>query len=158
MIVDIAKDTMAKEYPGTPEEKKFANIPTREFWNTSVKICERSNTPTSVINQGDAWAPNFLMRTVDKSSGQNEALLLDFQLARCAGPVSDLAFFIYNCSDKQLRDKEFDNLLKFYHQELTKTISTLGSDPAKIYPWELFQKEVSTLSGKVIIQSHESIN
>lgn len=119
-------------------------IDAQELFNISVELCGRNKFPTSVINQGDSWAPNFLIRTIE-STGEIEALLLDFQLARCASPVTDLSFFIYSCTDKTLRDKEFDNLLEFYHREVANTISVLGSDPEKVYSWKQFLKEVKKL-------------
>ncbi|XP_034940345.1 uncharacterized protein [Chelonus insularis] len=141
LIMIATKDAMAKEYGGTPEEKRFSAISNRDLWERSVKICSRSQTPTSVINQGDAWAPNFLIRT-DETTGEKEALLLDFQLARWTGPVTDVSFFIYSCTDRTLRDQSFSYLLNYYHDELSSTISVLGSDPVKIYSLETFMKEV----------------
>lgn len=138
--MSIAKDAISKEYPNTPQQKKFCALDGRKFWENSVEFCSRTNTPTSVVNQGDAWAPNFLMR--ETPNGEKETLLLDFQLARCASPITDLSFFIYSCTDQTLRDKSFDCLMKFYHEEISKTVTALGSDVDKVYSWELFQKEV----------------
>jgi len=92
------------------------------------------------VTEGDCWAPNFLIRDIEQ--GQKEALMLDFQLARCASPVLDLSFLIYSCTLKPFRDRYFDDALKFYHDELCGTIELLGSDSKKIYPWDLFAKEV----------------
>ncbi|KAK0169081.1 hypothetical protein PV327_002827 [Microctonus hyperodae] len=141
LILTIAKDAVSKQCGKTPEAQKFMKIDAQELYNISVELCGRNKYPTSVINQGDSWAPNFLIRTIE-SSDEIEALLLDFQLARCASPVTDLSFFIYSCTDKTLRDKEFDNLLEFYHREVANTISVLGSDPEKVYSWKQFLKEV----------------
>lgn len=104
-------------------------------------VCERKYAPTSVICAGDCWAPNFLVRNIGPN--QKEALLLDFQLARTASPVTDLSFLIYSCTLKPFRDQHFDNILKMYHSLLSDAIKTLGSDPEKIYPWDLFTKEVN---------------
>lgn len=68
--------------------------------------------------------------------------MLDFQLARCASPVLDLSFLIYSCTLKSFRDQYFDDTLKIYHSELSNAIKLLGSDPDKIYPWNLFMQEV----------------
>lgn len=104
------------------------------------KICDSPNTPTSVVNQGDSWAPNVLVRDVE--GDKKEALLLDFQLARCVSPILDLAFFIYSCTDKALRER-FNEMLKIYHNKLTSVINSLGSNAEKLYSWETFMKEVS---------------
>ncbi|XP_015119601.1 uncharacterized protein LOC107042883 [Diachasma alloeum] len=140
LIVTIAKDAISVEYPGTHQQKKFCDLDGKELWKKSVELCSRSKTPTSVVNQGDAWAPNFLIRVTP--NGENETLLLDFQLARCASPITDLSFFIYTCTDQKMRDKNFNFLMQFYHEEISKTISVLGSNADKVYPWESFLKEV----------------
>ncbi|KAG8362511.1 uncharacterized LOC105273030 [Fopius arisanus] len=140
LIVSIAKDAISLEYPDTPQQKKFCSLDGKDLWKKSVELCTRIHAPTSVVNQGDCWAPNFLIR--ETTSGEMETLLLDFQLARCASPVTDISFFIYSCTDQKMRDENFDFLLKFYHEELSKTISELGSNAEEVYPWYLFQEEV----------------
>lgn len=136
----VTKDALAKEYPGSKAEKRFNFYEPGALYKKAADFCERTQAPTSVINQGDAWAPNFLVRT--NSSGKLEVLMLDFQLARCVSPVLDLCFLIYSCTDKTLRDHHFDDLLKYYHQEVSRTVKVLDSDPEKIYPWSLFMSEV----------------
>lgn len=131
---------MAKEYPGSKAEQRFNSFKPGELYLKAAEFCTRTKAPTSVINQGDSWAPNFMVRA--NSSGKLDVLMLDFQLARCVSPILDLCFLIYSCTDKALRDQYFDDLLKYYHQELSRTIKVLGSDPDKIYPWDLFMKEV----------------
>lgn len=68
--------------------------------------------------------------------------MLDFQLAHCASPTTDLSFLIYSCTLESFRDQYFDEMLKTYHSELSNAIKLLGSDPEKLYPWNLFMKEV----------------
>ncbi|CAD6215701.1 GSCOCG00000512001-RA-CDS [Cotesia congregata] len=140
VAIKIAKDAMEKEYPETEEQKKFLSIQGNDLWRKSVQVCSQTTTPSSVINQGDAWAPNFLMRSTE--SGEKEALLLDFQLARCASPIADLSFFIYSCSDTRLREIHFDKLLEFYYKHLAETIKVLGGNPDNIYSRETFFGEV----------------
>ncbi|KAJ8664719.1 hypothetical protein QAD02_006381 [Eretmocerus hayati] len=140
-VIDIAKDALAKEYPGSEAERRFNSINPRELYNKSVEFCSRTKAPTSVVSQGDSWAPNFMIR--DNPSGKKEVLLLDFQMARCASLVLDVSFFIYSCTDKSLRDKHFDNLLDVYYKELAKTIEILGSDAKSLYPRETFLHEVN---------------
>lgn len=130
------------EYPGHPAEAKFNTYePAKKLFDKSTELCKRQHAPTSVINQGDSWAPNFLARNIGDGD-KEQALLLDFQLARVASPVLDLAFLVYACSDKATLDEHFDDMLKTYHSTLSSAIKALGSDPEKIYPWFLFQEEV----------------
>ncbi|XP_043288978.1 uncharacterized protein [Venturia canescens] len=141
--IRVTRDAMAKEYPDHPAEMKLKSHyePAKKLWDKSVSFCSRRHAPTSVINQGDSWAPNFLMR-VNENDGKKQALLLDFQLARVASPILDISFLIYACSNKELLDNHFDDMLKTYHSTLSNGIKALGSDPEKIYPWFLFEEEV----------------
>lgn len=61
-------------------------------------------------------------------------VILDWQVASVHSPVLDICQFVYNCaSGEDLTN--FDELLKFYYHYLSKSISEMGSDPAKVFPW-----------------------
>ncbi|KAF7401580.1 hypothetical protein HZH68_007400 [Vespula germanica] len=138
-LVGIATHALATEYPNSEALKRFTSYKLGSLVKMCYKICDSPNTPTSVVNQGDSWAPNVLVRDVE--GDKKEALLLDFQLARCVSPILDLAFFIYSCTDKALRER-FNEMLKIYHNKLTSVINSLGSNAEKLYSWETFMKEV----------------
>ncbi|XP_046822234.1 uncharacterized protein LOC124425658 [Vespa crabro] len=138
-LVGIATDALATEYPDSEALKRFTSYKIGSLIEMCYKLCDCSDAPTSVVNQGDSWAPNVLVR--DVKGNKKEALLLDFQLARCVSPITDLSFFIYSCTDKALRER-FNEMLKIYYNKLSNTITSLGSDPEKLYSWETFMKEV----------------
>ncbi|XP_048508443.1 uncharacterized protein LOC105689818 isoform X1 [Athalia rosae] len=140
----IARDALAQEYGGTKVEEVFNAQSRKGMFYAISEFCARKDAPTSVITQGDAWAPNFLIQR--GKDGNDVALALDFQLARCSSPVLDISFCIYSCTEKSLRDEHYDDLLRIYHKELSDTISLLGSDPQKVYPWDVFMKEVQEQS------------
>lgn len=146
ILIRVARDALAKEYPGHPAEKKFNSYESNKIlWDRSAVYCNRWHAPTSVINQGDSWAPNFLVRKIN-GGNEEEAMLLDFQLARSSSPVLDLSFLFFACSDKQLLDDHYDEMLKTYHSILSSSIKSLGSDPEKLYPWSVFEEEVKEQS------------
>ncbi|XP_076764267.1 uncharacterized protein LOC143431430 isoform X2 [Xylocopa sonorina] len=138
-LVDIAKNALTVEYPSSEAEKKFNAYKASDLFKKVSELCDRKYQPTSVIDHGDSWVPNFMSRKTD----ENEALMLDFQLARCASPVLDLSTLIYGCTHKAIWDDKFDELLKFYHTELCNTINLLGSNAENLYPWNTFMNEVS---------------
>ncbi|CAL7944211.1 unnamed protein product [Xylocopa violacea] len=138
-LVDIAKNALTVEYPFSKAEKKFNAYKASDLFRKASELCDRKYKPTSVIVQGDSWIPNFMARKTE----ENEALILDFQLARCASPVLDLSTFIYSCIDKTIWNDKFDTLLKFYHTELCSTINLLGSNPENLYPWNTFMNEIN---------------
>ncbi|XP_011864138.1 PREDICTED: uncharacterized protein LOC105560023 [Vollenhovia emeryi] len=139
-LMDIAKHALTTEYPNSRAERQFNSYEFGALYDKCSELCERKDAPTSVIAAGDCWAPNFLVRDVGRD--RKEALMLDFQLARCASPITDLSFLIYSCTLKPFRDQYFDDILKVYHSELSGAIKSLGSEPEKIYPWDLFMREV----------------
>ncbi|XP_031782547.1 uncharacterized protein LOC116415680 [Nasonia vitripennis] len=144
VLTRIAKDALAKEYPGSKGEKVFNSYGPGALVRKSIELCHRKHEPTAVIGQGDAWAPNFLAR--ENESGKIEALMLDFQLARSASPVIDLSFFIYACTDQRMRDKYYEKILDDYYNELVKSVKLLGVDPDVVYPRDVFQKEIKEQS------------
>ncbi|KZC04967.1 PREDICTED: uncharacterized protein LOC107193292 [Dufourea novaeangliae] len=137
-VINIAKNALAMEYPGSKAEKRFNSYEFGVLYQKVSEFCNRKYHPTSIITQGDSWVPNFLTKDTDGT----EALMLDFQLARCSSPVLDISMCIYGCTEKSLWDEHFDKLLKLYYDELSKTISLLGSNPENLYPWSTFMKEV----------------
>lgn len=112
----------------------------RELFDRTIRCCSRQESPTSIINHGDSWAPNFMTRSVE--NGNNEIMILDYQAARVASPVLDISFFIYTSTDEKCREKHFTKLLEYYHAEFAKVVDILGSDINKIYPWKVFMKDV----------------
>ncbi|XP_012229629.1 uncharacterized protein [Linepithema humile] len=139
-LLDIAQHALTTEYPNSEADKRLRSYEFRAIYDKCSEFCEKPDAPTSVITAGDCWAPNFLVRDIGQN--QKEALMLDFQLARCVSPICDLSFLIYSCTQKPFRDQYYDDALKVYHSELSSAIKALGSDPEKIYPWDLFLKEV----------------
>lgn len=142
-LMDIAKHALMMEYPNSKAEKKFNSYEFGTLYDKCSKLCCDRNTPTSVIAAGDCWAPNFLVRDIGQD--KKEALILDFQLARCASPITDLSLLVYSCTQKSFRDQYYDDILKMYYSELSSAIKSLGSEPEKIYPWDLFMREVKCL-------------
>ncbi|XP_066601530.1 uncharacterized protein [Prorops nasuta] len=139
-LVNVAKDALSKEYPDSAAEKAFNAFKLGELFEINVGFTNYKVGPTCAISQGDCWAANFLVRAAD--SGEKQALILDFQLARSASPILDISFFLYSCTSQEFRDAHFDEMLKFYHTELCNAIKLLGSNPNEIYPWNLFTQEV----------------
>ncbi|KAI4493577.1 hypothetical protein M0804_001753 [Polistes exclamans] len=138
-LLKIATYALVTEYPNSEALKRLNSYKFGSLVEMCCKICDRIDAPTSVVSQGDSWAPNILVRNIE--GNKKQALLLDFQLARCASPILDLAFFIYSCTNKTLRER-FDDMLKIYYDKLSNVINLLGSDANKLYSWETFMKEV----------------
>ena len=70
------------------------------------------------------------------------ACLLDFQLSRYAPPMLDLLYFLYVCTVRSMRSEHLDDLLRFYHGQLSATLHSLGCDADELYAWEDMQAQL----------------
>lgn len=67
-------------------------------------------------------------------------MLIDWQLIRPASPVYDISYFFFTIASDDALNKTKD-YLKLYHEELSEQIQLLGSDPKKLYPFNIFLNE-----------------
>lgn len=72
----------------------------------------------SVIAHGDTWQNNTMFRN-DSNGKPIEICLLDWQVARHSTPISDIVYYLFSCTTKELRDVHYDNFLKTYHESLS---------------------------------------
>lgn len=52
-----------------------------------------------------------------------EACLIDWQISRYASPVCDILYYVFCCTEKDMRDKHYDSWLKVYHESLTNLLN-----------------------------------
>ncbi|KAG5862180.1 hypothetical protein JTB14_004450 [Gonioctena quinquepunctata] len=81
----------------------------------------------AVFCHGDCWSNNILFKYKDCTP--IDLCILDWQLARCASPAVDLAYFIFACTEKKLRDAHYDELLEAYHSSLQSFLEEMGCNP-----------------------------
>lgn len=60
------------------------------------------------------------------SSNLDYFFQLDFQLVFWGSPAIDLYYILYLVASDEVREKNRDDLIKFYHQEFTQTLEKLG--------------------------------
>ncbi|XP_045762649.1 uncharacterized protein LOC123865577 isoform X2 [Maniola jurtina] len=151
-ICGIAIDAVEKEYPNSIYLEKVKQFAVPERYEDMIRaVRDKTN---GVISHGDCWTNNFLYKY--NGTGPVSAKIIDFQLVRCASPVLDVAFFIYACTDQVLREKYYDDLLKYYYEVLSGQIRQLGSDPDKVYSVETFMQEIKKYSYFGLAFSFES--
>lgn len=139
--VDIALDAVAKIYGGTIIEERAKKFLTDgPIYDKMVKLTHATNR-FSVIGHGDCWTPNFLIHST-KLDGREvpvKAKMIDFQLARFASPVIDIAFFIYSCTTEEVRTQYYDDLIMTYHKSLSELIADYGSNPEYLFPFSALE-------------------
>lgn len=109
----------------------------RDEYGASMVDCV-ANRDDVVICHGDCWISNILYRQKNKHHPK-ELKFLDWQVSRCGTPVIDLSYFIFCCTDSELR-KRLPELLQKYHTALVRRIDELGSDGHKLFPYETLQQ------------------
>ncbi|XP_058819915.1 uncharacterized protein LOC131682455 [Topomyia yanbarensis] len=96
--------------------------------------------PYAVIGHGDCWHNNLLYKYEDDTA--IDIRLLDWQCSRYASPVVDLMYFIFIASSKAFRDRHYEQLLDYYHRNLSDHIRRLGSDPERLFPRAAFDQQL----------------
>jgi hypothetical protein len=139
--IDVAVDAIAKTYGGTAIEeqaKKF--LCDGSLYDKMVNLTHTRNR-FSVIGHGDCWTPNFCIHTTNLNGVDIpvKAKMIDFQLARFASPAIDISFFIYSCTNDELRDQYYDDLLKTYHTSLCDLIRDFGSNADNLFSFSAFE-------------------
>lgn len=71
-----------------------------------------------------------------------DVCFLDWQLSAYCSPVLDIHYFIHISTNKEIRDAEFLNLLKLYHDSLSENIEKLGSDPEQLFSFADLKSEM----------------
>lgn len=99
--------------------KKFLE---RDLLDISVDCIEAESTEAAtVISYGDAHQNNSMFR-YDCNGNPTEICLIDWQTSRVASPITDIVYFVFACTTKELRDAHYESLLKLYHDHLSAHI------------------------------------
>ncbi|XP_055296586.1 uncharacterized protein LOC129565593 [Sitodiplosis mosellana] len=104
----------------------------------------------SVISHGDAWQNNAMFRH-DENRKSFEICLLDWQILRHSSPAIDVAYFIFGCTTKELRDLHYEQFSNIYYDSLSTHIRRLGSDPDKLFPFTLMQQHLQQFAKYALV-------
>lgn len=63
----------------------------------------------------------------------SEIMILDWQVSSIQSPAIDLSNFVFASTDKAMRDKHYDVLLRMYHEELSRVVKVCGSDAGALF-------------------------
>lgn len=154
VFLDVALDAVSKEFPDTKYERKMKEFAESAVFDRMIDFVKPSE-PYSVISNGDAWTNNFLFLYEGPSA--KDVRMIDFQLSRYGSPILDLSFFMYSVMTKELYDLHYRDLLNSYYGGLSNMVRDLGSNPDKIFPFEVFENEVKSVSTYGFGMSLESV-
>ncbi|XP_053670921.1 uncharacterized protein LOC128721219 [Anopheles nili] len=98
--------------------------------------------PYAIIGHGDCWSNNMMFQYEDDNQTLKNIKLIDWQLSRYASPVLDLVYFIFNCTDEELRSHGYHRLLSIYYNSLGAHLRNLGGDVERQFPRSAFREQL----------------
>ncbi|KAF5285447.1 hypothetical protein FQR65_LT02287 [Abscondita terminalis] len=102
-------------------------------------------SPHGVINHGDCWLKNYLFK-YNTYYTPIQVCILDWQLSNYGSPVIDLAYFIYSCTEKELRDKYYEILIEDYYNTFSTILTEMGGKPEQQFSFKTLQDHLKKYS------------
>ncbi|KAF5285448.1 hypothetical protein FQR65_LT02288 [Abscondita terminalis] len=100
--------------------------------------------PHSVITHGDCWFKNYLFKynICLESRTPVDVCILDWQLSYYGSPALDLVYFIFSCTEKELRDKHYTILTEEYYSMFSNTLTEMGGNPQQQFLFQTLQEHL----------------
>ncbi|XP_013149178.1 PREDICTED: uncharacterized protein LOC106111590 [Papilio polytes] len=103
-------------------------------------ISSDNGSKYSVIQHGDLWTNNIMFQV--QNNQPTKCIFLDYQMSRESLPVSDIHYFIFNCTDYETRSKHYHEWMDYYHSELDRHLNHFGLKANYIYPRDKFDADL----------------
>lgn len=87
---------------------------------------QSNSTGLKVLSHGDLWANNIMFARDPVTGATTDALLVDFQGSCVASPMLDVIYTLFTSSHNDVNGTHWEELLQFYHQELSDCLTKLG--------------------------------
>ncbi|XP_072948773.1 uncharacterized protein [Epargyreus clarus] len=128
--VDVVSDPIAKNK-------------LKEFEPNVLSVLNKCTAPDknySTICHSDCWTNNVLFKY--QGTKPVDAVLIDYQLARYASPVTDLSYFLYMSTDHEFLVKHYDSILNIYYGTLSAVLRCCNLNVEDVYPRYIFQEHL----------------
>lgn len=91
----------------------------KDLLDIAIECLEESvHESATAIAHGDSWQNNIMFKN-DENGNPIDLCLLDWQGSRHSSPITDITYFLFSCTTKELRDDHYDDFLKAYHTSLS---------------------------------------
>lgn len=99
---------------------------TDDIFKTRANADDYDNEEFMVLNHGDAWLNNIMFQYDDETGNILETYFVDYQLPCYSTPAQDLLYFIMTSCQYEIKLKEFDYMIAFYHRNLEESLRLLS--------------------------------
>lgn len=117
------------------------------IWSKYENKIYKAREPFATLSHCDLWVNNAMMKYENGKPIKN--IFIDFQLYSYKSPVIDLLNFLFTSVQTEVLQKEFDNLIKFYHSELISNLHKLNCD-LEPFSFSKFEEELEIDAGFVL--------
>lgn len=90
-----------------------------------IKATKPSPDGFNVLCHGDLWTNNF-MYSHDEHNNIQKLLMVDYQICHWTSPAIDLLFLLVESPELELKVKEFDTFVHYYHTHLIANLKKLN--------------------------------
>ncbi|KAK9886628.1 hypothetical protein WA026_017551 [Henosepilachna vigintioctopunctata] len=129
--------------PGLNEQRRLMEASRGEHNRTGPWLYITLAAGSTLIIAGTVGVIIFAVRRFrneNETKIVTDVKLLDWQACYFGSPVLDLSYALYSGCSKETLDK-FPDLLKIYHDTLLLSLSKLGCQSSRPYPFEIFKEE-----------------
>uniref|UniRef100_A0A182P7B0 CHK domain-containing protein n=1 Tax=Anopheles epiroticus TaxID=199890 RepID=A0A182P7B0_9DIPT len=117
---------IVKDMPGLEQySERIANVKETIFKRASAIYTYDPTSYVHVLNHGDCHFKNMMFKRTEEGKLE-DIMLLDFQLSVWGTPAIDLIYAMYNSVSIDTREAHRDELISFYHEELTASLTKFG--------------------------------
>uniref|UniRef100_A0AAG5CU62 CHK kinase-like domain-containing protein n=1 Tax=Anopheles atroparvus TaxID=41427 RepID=A0AAG5CU62_ANOAO len=116
---------IVKEMPGLEQySERIDNVKEKIFKHVSSIYTYNPSSLVHVLNHGDCHFKNMMFKRTEGKL--DDIMLLDFQLSVWGTPAIDLIYALYNTVSIPTREEHRDELISFYHEQLTDVLRKFG--------------------------------
>ncbi|XP_063383484.1 uncharacterized protein LOC134669787 [Cydia fagiglandana] len=105
----------------------------------------------STICHGDCWINNILFK--NQGTRPVEVMFVDYQLSRYASPVSDISYFLYMSTERELLSQHYETLINVYYGTLAGVLRQCNLKIEQVYPETIFRQHLKEYSVLGLIEA-----